>query len=157
MTRRLGHRRPIFSICFVLCLTLGLSVSARAGSYVSVKKDGVNIRSGPSTKSEVTWEVFKGFPLKVLTRKGKWARTVDFEGDRGWIYAPLLSNKKMVIVKVKNANLRVGPDTKYEIAATAKYGVVFSPVDRKKDWLKVKHNDGTTGWIHKDLVWPSNP
>jgi len=133
---------------------LSASPLQAAGNHVSVSKDGVNIRSGPSTKSEVIWEVFRGFPLKILKRKGKWAKTVDFEGDRGWIYAPLLSNKKTVIVKVKNANLRVGPDTKYEIAATARYGVVFTPVDRDGDWIKVKHEDGTTGWIHKDLVWP---
>ncbi len=154
MTRRLAIRSPFLSLLLFIALGLAFAGNAAANGYVSVKKDGVNIRSGPSTKAEVIWEVFKGFPLKVLKKKGKWARTVDFEGDRGWIYASLLSKKKTLIVKVKNANLRVGPDTKYEIAATAKYGVVFTPLDRKDDWFKVKHNDGTTAWIHKDLVWP---
>ena len=150
-----AHSLKSLFVALLTAACLAASVSAlAAGGQVSIKKDGVNVRSGPSTRSEVIWEVFRGFPLKVLKRKGKWAKVVDFEGDRGWVYAPLLSNKKTVIVKVKTANLRVGPDTKYEIAATAKYGVVFTPVDRDGDWVKVKHEDGTTGWIHQDLIWP---
>jgi SH3-like domain-containing protein len=35
--------------------------------------------------------------------------------------------------------------------------VVFTPLEKKGDWLKVRHPDGTNGWINKDLVWPSDP
>lgn len=153
MGRKNRSLNTVLATIAAVCL-LTAAPALAAGKHVSVGKDGVNIRSGPSTKSEVIWEVFRGFPLKTLKKKGKWVNVVDFEGDRGWIYAPLLSSRKTVIVKVKNARLRVGPDTKYEIAATAKYGVVFTPIDRDGDWIKVRHENGTTGWIHKDLVWP---
>jgi SH3-like domain-containing protein len=132
-----------------------LTVSASAAEYVSVKKDGVNIRSGPDTKQEVLWEVFKNFPLKVLQRKGKWAQVVDFEGDKGWIYSPLLSKKKTLIVKVNMANMRVGAGKDYEIMASVKYGVVFTPLEKEAEWVKVKHEDGTSGWIYEKILWPN--
>ena len=141
----------------VLVLMAFFTVSASAAEYVSVKKDGVNIRSGPNTKEEVLWEVFKDFPLQVITRKGKWAQVVDFEGDKGWVYTPLLSKQKTVIVKVKTANMRKGAGKNYEIVATVKYSVVFKPVEREGDWIKVVHDDGTDGWIYNKLLWPSNP
>lgn len=128
-----------------------------AAEYVSVKNDGINIRSGPNTDQEVLWEVFKDFPLKVIQRKAKWAQVVDFEGDKGWVYAPLLSKQKTVIVKVKTANMRVGPGKNYEIVATVKYGVVFKPTDREGQWVKVVHDDGTSGWIYGTLLWPNEP
>ena len=141
----------------VLMFTACFAVSTFAAEFVSVKKDGVNIRSGPGTEQEVLWEVFKDFPLQVLKRKAKWAQVSDFEGDKGWIYSQLLSQQKTVIVKVKTANMRIGPGKNYEIVATVKYGVVFKPEEKEGEWLKVVHADGTSGWIYNTLLWPSNP
>jgi len=139
-----------------LALT-GLALTASAAEYMSVSKDGVNIRAGADTKAEILWEVFKDFPLQVLSKDGKWARIKDFEGDSGWIFAPLLSKKQTAIVKVKSANMRSGPGKNYEITATVKYGVVFNLVAQENGWAQLKHEDGTSGWIHASLLWPENP
>lgn len=146
-------RKILNGLALVLSLSLIASL-ASAAEYRTVRKDGVNIRSGPSTKDEIYWEVFKGFPLKIVSSKGNWSKTEDFEGDGGWIYSPLLSKTKKVIVKVKKANLRIGPGKNYEITASALYGVVFKPGKKDGYWLQVSHGDGTKGWIHKSLVWP---
>ena len=137
-------------------VTLGIALSAGAAEYVIANKDGVNIRSAPNTKAEILWEVFKNFPLQVLKREGQWTQAVDFEGDKGWIYDPLLSKEKMVIVKVDAANMRIGAGTNYEIVATVKYGVVFKPLEKDGEWVKVQHKDGTTGWLHETLIWPND-
>ncbi len=143
-------------VCSITLLSLlSLGLPCLAAEYVSVNKDGVNIRSGPDTKKEILWEVFKDFPLQILKRDGKWAQTKDFEGDTGWIYSPLLSKQKKVIVKVEIANIRTGPGKNYEQVATAKYGVVFTPTETEGDWTKVSHEDGTRGWIYKKLIWPN--
>ena len=140
----------------IIILTLLLAFSAGASEYVIVNKDGVNIRSGPSKKNEILWEVFKTFPLRVIKRQGQWVKTIDFEGDKGWVYGSLLAKEKMVIVKVDAANLRIGASTDYEIIATVKYGAVFKPLEKKGEWVKVKHKDGTTGWLHEKLIWPND-
>ena len=146
--KRFGQGLAIFVIATFF------SVPSFAAEYISVKKDGVNIRSGPATNTEILWEVFKDFPLEVLKRKGKWIQIRDFEGDKGWIYNQLISNAKTVIVKVKTANMRVGAGKNYEIMATVKYGVVFKPVDKDGHWIKVSHDDGTNGWMYDTLLWP---
>jgi SH3-like domain-containing protein len=135
-------------------LLLFFSASSFAAEYVSVNKDGVNLRSGPGTNHEILWEVFTGFPLQVIGRQGDWLHTVDFEGDKGWVHSPLVNSGKTVIVKVKLGNMRQGPGTNYETVARVKYGVVFQPDTRQGDWVKVRHRDGTVGWLHNELIWP---
>ena len=148
-----------FILGLALSFILLTTSSTFAAEYVCVIKDGVNIRSGPTTGSDIRWEVFAGFPLQVQAQDGKWTQVVDFEGDSGWIYSSLVSSDKKVIVKRKKVNLRQEPntDTDNKIIAVVDYGVVFTPVQRQGDWLKVRYDDGTEGWINRYLVWPSDP
>lgn len=155
----LSHTRTVLS-CLTLCLFLTFTSSALAADqYVSIKNNGVNVRSGPSTDAPISWEVFKGFPLKVLKKENNWANCLDFEGDTGWVHEDLLTAQKTVIVKKKKINLRDDPETGNDslVIALVKYGVVFDVIAKKGDWLKVRHEDSTEGWVHKDLVWPSDP
>ena len=141
----------------VALFILSLSVAGHAEEYGSVKNDAVNIRSGPSTKSTVIWQVFEGFPLQVIKREGKWANVVDFEGDEGWIYNTLITSKKSVIVSVETANMRSGPNTGETVIATVKKGVVFEPLEMKGNWIKVSYKNEISGWMHNSLLWPANP
>jgi SH3-like domain-containing protein len=136
---------------------LSLTVAGHAAEYVSVKKDAVNIRSGPSTKHKILWEVFQNFPLKVLKQEGKWIYVEDYEEDRGWIYETLVTDKKMVIIKVDTANMRSGPGTDNPVVATVKKGVVFEPLEMNDDWVKLRYKDEITGWMHNSLLWPKKP
>jgi len=157
MTHLKADKKILTALLTALLLTALAFPSLAANKYVTVKKDGVNIRSKPNTKSEILWEVFKDFPLQVINHKGDWLQTKDFEGDTGWIFKTLAGKEKRVIVKVNTANMRTGPGKNYELVATVKYGVVFTPLKKESSWIKVKHEDGTTGWIYKDLLWPSDP
>lgn len=132
-----------------------LASTVIAAESASVLKNGANIRSGPDTKKEILWTVFKGFPVQITSRQGNWAQVVDFEGDKGWISTDLLAKEKTVIVKADTANLRVGAGKDYELVAEVKHGVVFKPLATEGDWVKVKHSDGTTGWILGKLLWPN--
>ena len=127
--------------------------SLMAAEFVSVVKDGVNLRSGPETKYEVLFQLPKGYPLKVLARKGKWLKVSDYENDRGWIYKTLVAKTPYVIVKVKEGNVRSGPGTRYDKIGKVYRDVMLRRTDRRGDWLKVVHPQ-LTGWVHKQLVWP---
>jgi SH3-like domain-containing protein len=122
------------------------------GEMASIAKDGVNIRSAPGTNYQVLWEVYKDYPVKILEKKGKWAKTVDYENDVGWIYQPFLSKTHTVIVTADKVNIRTGPGIQYGIAFKAEQGVIFHLVGRKGKWLKIRYLDDY-GWIRKDLVW----
>ena len=57
-----------------------------------IKNDKTNLRQGPGTKfSEVEWSpIDKFFSVKVLKTKNSWVYIEDSEGDRAWVYRPLV-------------------------------------------------------------------
>ncbi|MEN8199840.1 MAG: SH3 domain-containing protein [Thermodesulfobacteriota bacterium] len=140
----------LFLLLFLLVPCIGL-----AAQLVSVKKDNVNVRSGPGTNFPVVMELFKGYPLKVNQEKGDWLEIVDFENDKGWIFASLVTPESTVIANGKKSiNMRSKPDTKASIVATVDRGVVLSKLSTEGKWVKVRHSQGTTGWIYSPLLWP---
>ncbi|MDR3089738.1 MAG: SH3 domain-containing protein [Desulfobulbaceae bacterium] len=154
MMNRLLRYFPLAAAGFSLFFSLCASPSY-AADYVSVKKDGVNIRSGPGTNNPVVMEVFRGFPLKVEETKGSWLRVVDYEDDGGWISKDMTDNAKTVIVISKSSvNMRQEPSTKSGKVADVESGVVLQLIGAKGDWRQVKHSSGTSGWLHESLVWP---
>ncbi len=132
---------------------LGFGGTAIAADFVSVVKDGVNLRSGPDTSNQVLYELPKGYPLKVISRKGKWIKVNDYENDKGWIYASIVSKNPYSIVKVKEANVRKGPGTNHAKVGKVVKDVIFKRLSRKGEWVKVQHPQ-LTGWIHQKLIWP---
>ena len=155
LTMKIMTFQRLFPATAAALLILSLSAASFAAEYASVKKDGVNIRSGPDTSSKVIWQVFESFPLEVLKREKGWAYVVDFEGDKGWIYETLISSKKTAIVNVDVCNMRSGPSTDDPVIATVKKGVVFKVLEVKGDWVQVRYKDEITGWMHDSLLWPS--
>jgi SH3-like domain-containing protein len=139
----------------VLVLFSASVVSAEMISVAGVK---VNMRSGPGTKYDILWELGRGFPLKVVAKKGRWLKVTDFENDVGWIYRKLTSRSPHLIVKVhkdkkKKINIRNGPGPEYKVVGQAYYGVVFKTLKRGKGWVKVQHENGLTGWVKRSLLW----
>jgi len=133
--------------------SLLLVTTAMGADFVSVSKDGVNLRSGPDTKYSVVYELPEGYPLKVLSRKGEWYKVSDFENDEGWIYKPLVSNAQYVIVTVKEGNVRSGPGINYSKVGSVVREVILKQTGRDGDWIKFEHPQ-LKGWIHRKLVWP---
>lgn len=127
--------------------------SAFAAEYMSVVKDGINLRSAPDTKAEVLYQLPAGYPLEVLERKDQWLKVSDYEGDKGWIHESMVNTTPHVIVKAKEGNIRSGPNTTEKVVGNGVREVIFTKVDQKGDWIKISHPD-LNGWIHKDLVWP---
>lgn len=130
------------------------SAKSRSGQeIVSVVKDGVNLRSSPDTGSEVRFELPEGYPLEVIERKGDWINVRDYEGDKGWISASLISGTPYVIVKAAKGNIRSGPGTEYDQIGKVVRDVILKKTEEKEDWIKVSHPQ-LTGWIARQLVWP---
>jgi SH3-like domain-containing protein len=153
-----GTGRTVWLLLLLLMVTWSLGSQAAAITMVSVAGEKVNLRKGPSTQYPVIWELGQGFPLQVIGSKGNWLKVSDFEKDVGWIYKELVSRKPHLIVKVnKNSkariNIRSGPGTKYKIVGKAEYGVVFATLERENGWVKVRHENGLTGWIKRSLLW----
>lgn len=142
----------------LLALVIMASVCAAAPAYaqkmVSVRNLTVNLRANPDTNSEVTWKLSRGYPLQVLDVQTDWLQVQDFEGDRGWIARHVTADTPHHIVKVKTANLRKGPGTKYALMGRVAYGEVLRTVRRQGDWVMVRHPSGRgQAWVASQLVW----
>jgi len=151
--RRKGLKQVVKVGVLAVAMVVLSTVGVVAAEFVSVVKDGVNLRSGPTTKNEVLFQLPAGYPLKVLSRKGKWLKVSDFENDKGWVFSSLVSKTPHVIVKVKECNARSGPGTSYKKIGTFAREVILKKIGRKGEWLKVAHPQ-LTGWVHSKLVWP---
>ena len=89
-------------------LILATSFYAHSAEFVSVTKDGANVRTGPSTDKPVYMELFKGYPLKVIERKGEWIKITDFEKDGGWVHSSLTEKGNLEIERLRQ---RIPPDS----------------------------------------------
>ena len=137
----------------LLVLLLLLIPFTSTAKMVSIARDEVHLRSGPSQKNKIKWILGRGFPLQVIKSRGKWFKVRDFENDVGWVYAPLTKSVPHMIVKKKLVNIRSGPGKKYKVTGQAQYGVVFRTLKRDKYWVKVRHESGKTGWVARKLLW----
>lgn len=145
--------RKLFLISLA-CFLLAFSPHLAQAKMVSVNADMINLRSGPSSKYKVLWELGRGYPLKVIGSKGNWYRVVDFENDKGWVYKKLVNRTAHLVVKKNTINLRSGPSTRYKIIRQAKRGVVLRTLERKTGWVKVRHDEeNVEGWVKRDLLW----
>ena len=149
-TLKEGMRVCILTAALAIILT-GV---AGAADYVSVVKDGVNLRSGPSTSHEILFQLPAGYPLKVLEREKKWIKVSDYENDKGWIYAGLVSQTPYVIVKVNEGNVRSGPGINYDKIGKVVRDVILKKVNTDGEWFEISHPE-LTGWIYSNLVWPN--
>jgi len=57
---------------------------------VITTRDKCNVRSGPSTKQEIVFNIGKGIPFKVLKRQDSWIHIQHADGDKGWIHKSLV-------------------------------------------------------------------
>lgn len=141
----------------IAALAIGLALlsasSASAQTMVSVKGDILNMRSGPGTQTDILWELRKGYPLKVVARKGNWLQVIDFENDRGWVARSLTGATPHHIVTAQTANIRKGPGTQHRIVGKAEYGELLRTREKRTDWVRVERDNGKTGWIAKRLLW----
>ena len=142
-------KRLFLAVVFVLCLA-----GVAHAKMVSVTGEMVNMRSGPGKNYSVVWELGKGYPLKIVTKKGNWLKVTDFENDTGWVHKSLVGRTPYLVVKKKIVNVRSGPGKKNKIVRQAQKGVVFRTLEKKGSWVKVKHEEEkVTGWVLRSLLW----
>ena len=144
------------SAAFIFFLMIVSGYTCAEALCVSVSK--ANLRSGPSTKYEKVWEVYKYMPfLKVgVSLSGDWYAVQDVDGDVSWIYKKLVTEKyQCAVVKSEEVNIRKGPGTNYEKvqAGPAKQYFSFRVLSKQGKWVKVKDEWGATGWVHTDFLW----
>lgn len=143
-------KTPIKTLAIVTFLVAGPATAA------CVHVPEANLRKGPGTQHEKSWEVYKYMPLKQLSQTGDWVQVEDVDGDTHWIFRNLLSDKiQCAVVKVNKANVRSGPGTNFgktPLDQVEKY-YAFKVVGEDGDWVQVEDEVNNKGWLHSKLLW----
>ena len=121
-------------------------------TFLSLKKNKVNVRYGPSFNSPIKFIYKKiNLPIKQIDKKENWRRIVDFKNNSGWIH---LSQLKKVnsIIALEDKVLFRKPSSFSRPLAKIKSGRVLILQKCDGIWCKIK-SDKFTGWVKTDNIW----
>ncbi len=88
-------KKKIYTLFFLIFF---ISYNASAETFLSLKKNKVNVRYGPSFDSDVKYVYKKiNLPLKQIDKKENFRRIIDMKNNSGWIHVSQLKNNNSVI------------------------------------------------------------
>ena len=145
------YLRKILIIFFSLFF---FSITYAEDIFLSLKKNKVNVRYGPSFESPIKYVYKKiNLPVKQIDKKENFRRIIDFKNNSGWIHSSQLK-KINSLIPLNDIVLFKKPSKFSEPLAKIKKGRVL--VIKKCDglWCKVK-SEKFKGWVKINNVWGS--
>ena len=141
--------KNIFLFIFLIFLT---SFSNANEIFVSLKKNKVNVRYGPSFDSDVKYVYKKiNLPLKQIDKKENFRRIIDLKNNSGWIHISQLKINNSVIA-TNDKILFKKPNSFAKPIAQIKKGKLLTIQKCEKKWCKV-NGKKFSGWIKKNNIW----
>ena len=140
---------------FFLLLLILIFFSLHAASketFLSLKKNKVNVRYGPSLKSPIKYVYKKiNLPIKQIDKKENWKRIIDAKNNGGWIHWSQLK-KINSIIPLEDKILFNKPSKFSKPLAKIKKGRVLVLQKCNGIWCKIKTKN-FKGWIKTDNIW----
>ena len=122
--------------------------------FLSLKKNKVNVRYGPSFESPVKYIYKKAnLPIKQIDKKENWRRIIDFKNNSGWIHWSQLK-KINSIIPLEDKILFKKPSYFSKPLAKIKKGRVLIVQKCAGIWCKIK-SENFNGWVKTDNIWGS--
>ena len=122
--------------------------------FLSLKKNKVNVRYGPSFESPVKYVYKKiNLPIKQIDKKENWRRIIDAKNNSGWIHRSQLK-KINSIIPLEDKILFNEPSKFSKPLAKIKKGRVLILQKCDGIWCKIK-TENFKGWIKIDNIWGS--
>ena len=120
--------------------------------FVSLKKNKINVRYGPSFDSDIKYVYKKiNLPIKQIDKKENFRRIIDFKKNSGWIHVSQLKKNNSVIATNDKVLFRKATSFAKPIALIKKGRLLI--VERcQKNWCKISTGN-FSGWIEKKNIW----
>ena len=120
--------------------------------FLSLKKNKVNVRYGPSLESPIKYIYKKkNLPIMQIDKKENFRRIIDFKNNSGWIHISQLKKINSVI-PLKDKVLFQKPTNFSKPIAKIKKGRVLLIQKCIDDWCKIK-SEKYRGWINNEQLW----
>lgn len=142
---------------FCACVGTALALMPFSGDAMakSIARDNVNIRAQPSLNAAIVFTAPLGYPIKIEKEVDKWALFKDWQDRSGWVYKPLISDKKTAVIEVEKANIRSSATTSSRVVATGTMGEIYEILTLQGEWVRLGyyHGGAAVGWVRSDLVF----
>ena len=120
--------------------------------FLSLKKNKVNVRYGPSFEFPVKYTYNKiNLPIKQIDKKENFRRIIDFKKNSGWIHISQLKKVNSVIT-IKDKILFKKSTIFSEPIANIKKGRLLVVIKCEENWCKIK-TESLKGWVDKKDLW----
>ena len=124
-------------------------------TFLSLKKDKVNVRYGPGFEYPIKYIYKKiDLPIKQIDKKENFRRIIDLKNNSGWIHVSQLKKVNSVIPKVDKI-LFSKPSNFSKPLAKIEKGRVLLIQNCRENWCKVK-TGSFKGWIKIENTWGMN-
>jgi SH3-like domain-containing protein len=142
--------QKIFYTLFFLIFLISSSFAEEF--FLSLKKNKVNVRYGPSFDSDVKYVYKKiNLPVKQIDKKENFRRIIDFKNNSGWIHVSQLKKNNSVIA-TNDKVLFKKPSSFAKPIAKIKKGRLLLIQKCEDKWCKIQ-SDNFEGWIKNNNVW----
>ena len=140
-----------FYFLFVICYFFSFNAISEE-IFLSLKKNKVNVRYGPSFESPIKYIYKKiNLPIKQIDKKENWRRIIDFKNNSGWIHSSQLK-KINSLIPLEDKILFKNPSNFSKPIAKIKKGRVLLLIKCENNWCKIK-TDKFKGWIKTQNIW----
>jgi SH3-like domain-containing protein len=137
-----------------LIVLLTATGAAGALDFASVSKPSAILYDAPSVKAVKLYVVSRYSPLERVVKLNDWVKVRDQSGAMSWIEKSALSDTRYVVVTAALADVHQAADAKSPLVFQARKQVALELLeDTSIGWVKVRDQDGTTGYISITDVW----
>jgi SH3-like domain-containing protein len=146
-----GRVRPALAVLAAL-----LWSCAALAEYRSISENPAVLYDGPSLKASRLFVAPRGMPVEVISTDGTWVKVRDSGGELTWVERTALSERRTLVVDVPVADVRAAPDETAPVVFQVGQGVGLDYAEQPDvppGWLRVRHADGSTGFVRLSQVW----
>ena len=142
----------MFNKIVIIFLLFFIPIAVAEEIFLSLKKNKVNVRYGPSFESPVKFIYNKiDLPIKLIDKKENWRRILDVKNNSGWIHSSQLKQINSIIT-LSDKILFKRPTIFSKPIAKIKKGSVLIIQNCQTNWCKIK-TDNIKGWIQRKNLW----
>lgn len=138
----------LFGLPFA-CAAAGLGPS----DFRSLAEPAI-LYDAPSKQGKPLFVIQRYTPVEMVVNIDRWVKVREPAGSLLWLERRQLSEKRTAIITAARADIRQKPDAGAPLAFEAVKDVVLELTDKPADgWVRVKHRDGTSGFIRINQIW----
>ena len=142
------------SIWFLCLSFLNIQFINAEEKFLSLKKNKVNVRYGPSFDSKIKYIYKKiNLPVKQIDKKENFRRILDLQNNSGWIHISQLKSSNSIII-LENRILFKKPSNLSRPIVRLEKGRLLIIKKCENKWCKIT-SDNYSGWLKAENIWGS--